>query len=322
MIYTVLMLIVGFVFLIFGGEFLVDGSSALAKRFRISQLVIGLTIVAFGTSAPELIVSILANLNDSSGIAIGNIVGSNISNIFLILGVSAIIYPLCVGSNTIQKEIPFNLLSCTVLLIICNDVLLNQDSQNFLQRTDGLVLLCFFCIFIFYTITLAKQNHDLDSLSEEFEIQNLPMWKSLVYILIGLIGLGVGGDWIVTSASAIAKAFGMSEVVIGLTIVAIGTSLPELAASAIAAKKQNSDMAIGNVIGSNLFNVLWVLGLSSSLQAIPIHQNANRDLGLLFVSNIILFGVFFIGKKHKLERWQGVLFVLIYIFYTVSLIVG
>lgn len=307
----------GFVFLIGGGNFLVDGASALANRYKISHLVIGLTIVAFGTSAPELFVNILASIQGNSGLAVGNILGSNISNVLLILGVSAIIYPLSVNRNTVWKEIPMNMLAGVVLFALANDQLINHENFSILQRSDGMILLCFFVVFLYYTFSIARQSHE-DILEEP--IKEISVLRSVIYMLLGLIGLALGGDWIVDGAVHIAKSFGLDDATIGLSIVAIGTSLPELATSAVAASKKNTDIAIGNVMGSNLFNLFWVLGLSSFIKPLEMHANANRDIGLVIVSNLLLLIFLFIGHKNKLKRWQGVLFVMMYVVYLMAII--
>ena len=235
-----------------GANCLTDGAASVAKRFRIPSIVIGLTIVAFGTSAPELTVSVSSALKGSADIAVGNVVGSNIFNTLMIVGCTALFAPIVITRNTLRKEIPLCILSSIVLLICANDVFLNKASSNILSISDGLILLCFFTIFLGYTFAIASPTNNTQP---EEEIKSLPMWKSVLFILGGLAGLIFGGQWFVEGASNIARHLGVSESVIGLTLVAGGTSLPELATSIVAALKKNPEIAIGNVIGSNLFNI-------------------------------------------------------------------
>ncbi len=314
---TYLLLLVGFVFLIKGAGFLVDGSSSLAKKMNISNLVIGLTIVAFGTSAPELFVNLFASLNGTTDIAIGNIVGSNIANILLILGISAIIYPLKVGKGTVWKEIPLSLLAAGLLLVMANDALIDGVNFNALTRIDGIILIAFFVVFLYYTFGIAGETED------ESEESSLPVYsgmRSVGLIILGLVGLVIGGQWIVSSAIAIALSMGLSDTLIGLTIVAIGTSLPELATSAVAAYKKNTDIAVGNVVGSNIFNIFWILGLSSIISPLPFASKLNFDLLAMVGASALLFVWMFLGKRHVLERWQGIFFVCTYIVYLAVII--
>ncbi|MBK7221407.1 MAG: calcium/sodium antiporter [Saprospiraceae bacterium] len=309
---TYLLLILGFVLLIKGADFLVDGSASLAKKYNISNIVIGLTIVAFGTSTPELIVSLIASMNGNTEIAIGNVVGSNIVNIFFILGVSATIYPLATKSNTIWKEIPMSLLAALLLWVMANDQVIDGDNSSMLSRIDGIVFLAFFIIFIYYTVGIAKSDTDD---SPEIEIQNITPGKSFLFIVLGLAGLIIGGKWIVDGAVALAKNMGLSESLIGLTIVAVGTSLPELAASAVAAYKKQTDIAIGNVVGSNIFNIFLILGISSLIKPLPFTSGSNIDVMVACLASIVLFVLLFVGKKHIIQKWQGLLMILIYVIY-------
>ncbi len=314
---TYILLVLGFVFLIKGAGFLVDGASSLAKRFNVSDLVIGLTIVAFGTSAPELFVNLSASLNGTTDIAIGNIVGSNIVNILLILGIASIIYPLKVGKGTAWKEIPLAFLAAFLVIIMANDVLVDGLDFNALSRGDGIVLMAFFIIFLFYIVGISKENINLPK-DEESKVYSI--WASIGMIIAGFVGLVLGGEWIVNGATSIAAAFGLSDALIGLTIVAIGTSLPELATSAVAAIKKNADIAVGNVVGSNIFNIFWVLGLSSLIKPLPFSPELNLDLMVMLASSVLLFIWLFLGKRHMLERWQGVVFVLLYVAYLVAIV--
>jgi len=312
---TYILFVLGFVFLIKGADLLVEGAASLAKRFNISNIVIGLTVVAFGTSAPEFVVNVFASLRGNADIAIGNILGSNISNILLILGISAIIYPLTTKRNTVWKEIPFSLLAALVLGFLVSDTWIDKTS-SVLSRNDGFILLFFFAIFLYYTFTIAKKSSDhIDS-----DIKKIGNRKSIFFIIIGLIGLVLGGKWIIDGAVKIAELFHMSQSLIGLTVVAVGTSLPELATSAVAAFKKHTDIAIGNIVGSNIFNIFWVLGFSSLIKPIPFSQNSNVDIMITIFASLILFLMMFIGKKHIIERWQGVIMVLFYVAYIVLLI--
>lgn len=314
---TYILFIIGFVLLIKGADFLVDGSVSIAKRFNISNLAIGLTLVAFGTSAPELAVNITSSLKGEADLAIGNIIGSNIANVFLILGVSAIIFPLTVRHNTVWKEIPLSFLAALLVGFMANDVFIEGASRNAMTRIDGLSLISFFVIFLYYTFNIAKQGGETNFES----VEKMPISKSAALIAVGLVGLVVGGRWIVDGAIAIAVYSGISQSIIGLTIVAIGTSLPELATSAVAAYKKHSDIAIGNVVGSNIFNIFWILGLSATLSPLPFSTGNNYDIFAMISASLLLFVFLFIGKRNILERWQGGLFLILYFIYLASLII-
>lgn len=316
---TYILFVIGFFVLIKGADLLVDGSSSIAKKLKISNIVIGLTIVAFGTSAPEFIVNIFASANGNTEIAIGNILGSNIANILLILGISAIIYPLVTKNNTVWKEIPLNLLAAILLGILVNDVRIEGGTFSGLSRIDGFVLLAFFIIFLYYTFGISKVTGEI---SDEPNIKQLSNLKSLLYIVGGLLGLVMGGKWIVDGAVKIAELFNVNQSLIGLTIVAIGTSLPELATSAIAAYKKQTDIAIGNVVGSNIFNIFWILGFSALIRPLPFNKTSDFDIIMTILASAILFITMFIGKKHTIEKWQGIIMILFYIAYIVFLIIN
>ena len=307
---TYSLFIVGFVILIKGAELLVDGASAMARRFKVSDLVIGLTVVAFGTSTPELFVNIMASIQGNTEIAIGNVVGSNIANIFLILGMSSIIYPLAVTKGTVWKEIPFSLLAAMVLFVVANDQLLDGSQVSALTRIDGLVFLSFFIIFIYYTTSIAAR---VEGMEEHVSAKQYSWLRSSLYIILGLAGLSFGGKWIVDGAIAIATRFGMSESLVGLTIVAVGTSLPELATSAVAAYKRNVEIAVGNVVGSNIFNIFFVLGISATIKPLPFQMKNNRDIGMVIFSSLLLFLFMFTGKKRSIDRWEGLIFLVCYL---------
>jgi cation:H+ antiporter len=311
---TYLLLIAGFFLLIKGASILIEGASSIAKKLNISNLVIGLTIVAFGTSTPELFVNISASLKGNTEIAIGNILGSNIANILLILGVSSIIYPISIRKTTLAKEIPFSLLAAIVLAILVNDKLIDNRDFSELSAADGIILIAFFSIFIYYVIDIARQNPE-----NAEEVKSLKTWKAIIYIITGVAGLAIGGNWIVEGAIKVAGNFGLSESFIGLTVVAIGTSLPELATSAVAAYKKNPDIAVGNVVGSNIFNIFWVLAVSAIIKPLPFQPKSNVDVLMTIITSLLLFALLFASRKRTLGRWQGWLFLAIYIGYIIFL---
>ncbi len=313
---NIVLLIGGLLLILVGANALTDGAASIAKRFHISSLVIGLTIVAFGTSAPELTVSVVSALKGSADMAIGNVVGSNIFNTLMIVGCTAAIVPISVTKGTLSKEIPLCILASVVLFICANDVLINKAAANTISSSDGMLLLCFFLIFLGYTFAIAHNG----SSEGESEIKDMPVWKSVLFIAGGLAGLVYGGQFFVSGASEIARSLGISESIIGLTLVAGGTSLPELATSVVAALKKNPEMAIGNVIGSNLFNIFFVLGCSATISPLNIQGITNLDLGVLIGSCVLLyiFGWFF--KKRTITRIEGIVMIACYIGYTAYLI--
>lgn len=313
----VIFLIGGLVLILLGANGLTDGAAAVAKRFNISDLVIGLTIVAFGTSAPELVISTMAALGGSADMAIGNVVGSNAFNVLMIIGVTAMVLPIKVGEGILSKEIPLVILASFVLAVCANDILLDGGSSNVISRIDGLVLLGFFLIFMRYTFAIARNGGDE---AEGEKIKEMPIWKSALFILGGLAGLVYGGQLFVDGASGIASSLGVSESIIGLTIVAGGTSLPELATSVTAALKKNSGIAIGNVIGSNLFNVFFVLGCSATISPLPMGGINNVDMAVLIGSAILFWLVGWFFKKRTITRVEGALLVICYVAYTAYLI--
>lgn len=315
---TYLLFILGFLLLIKGADLLVDGSASIAKKLKISSIVIGLTIVAFGTSAPEFVVNIFASTQGNSEIAIGNILGSNIANILLILGISAVIYPITAKNNTVLKEIPLSLLAIVILGLMANDTMIDGGTFSGITRIDGFVLLAFFIIFLYYTFGIAKS---IDEIGDQDKIKIFSYGKAIVFIILGLVGLVIGGKWIVDGAIKIAEFFNVTQSLISLTIVAVGTSLPELATSAIAAYKKQSDIAIGNVVGSNIFNIFWILGISGIIRPLPFNTSSNIDIAMTIFASIVLFVLMFIGKKMVIERWQGAFMITTYIGYVVFLVV-
>ena len=312
-----LLLVGGLALILLGANGLTDGAAAVAKRFNISDLVIGLTIVAFGTSAPELVISCMAALGGSADMAIGNVVGSNIFNVLAIIGVTAMVMPIKVGEGTLSKEIPLVVLASMVLAFCANDVLLDGGSANVISRIDGLVLLGFFMIFLRYTFAIARNGGEE---TEGEKIKEMPIWKSVLFILGGLVGLIYGGQLFVDGASGIASSLGVSESIIGLTIVAGGTSLPELATSVTAALKKNPGIAVGNVIGSNLFNIFFVLGCSSTIAPLSMGGINNVDMLVLVGSAVLFWIVGWFFKNRTVTRIEGCLLTVCYVAYTAYLI--
>jgi len=310
--------VLGFAVVILGANFFINGASSLAKRLAVSELVIGLTVVAFGTSLPELSVNITASIKGNAGIALGNILGSNIANIFLILGVSGIISPLAVTKGTVWKEIPLSLLAAILFGILANDRLIDGGNISALTRIDGLVLISFFIIFLFYSAGIAG---DVAGISEQIPTKRYSMIRILVTMIVGLFGLIIGSRWVVSGAAGLAEKLGVSQSLIGLTIVAVGTSLPELATSAMAAYKKNPDIAVGNVVGSNIFNIFFILGVSSIIRPIPFEAGSNINVGVAIIASLLLFLCMFTGKKRMLDRWEGCVFLVLYAGYLCFLIV-
>ena len=304
-----ILLVIGFILLIKGADLLVDGASSVGKKLNISDLVIGLTIVAFGTSSPELFVNIFASIKGNTDIAIGNVLGSNIANIFLILGISAVIFPLAVGKGTVWKEIPLSLLAALLLGVMANDRFIDKSDTSALTRIDGLVFIAFFIIFMYYSFGIAKR---IDGIDSQLPQKQYGLLKSFILIVAGLVSLGLGGNWIVNGAVQIASELGVSQSLIGLTIVAVGTSLPELATSAVAAYRKNPEIAVGNIIGSNIFNIFFVLGLSSIIKPLPFNPSSNIDIGVVIVASLFLFLWMFTGKKHSIDRWEGMILLILY----------
>lgn len=301
-----LILILGFVLLIKGADWFVEGASSIAAKFGIPQLVIGLTIVAMGTSAPEAAVSISAAVKGNADITIGNIVGSNIINVLVILGLASVIVPIAVSKSTIRYEMPFMILISGLLL------LLGLDGS--ISRIDGLILIAAFLLYLGYLFLQAKKGKN-----EEDDIKEVVMWKAVIFLLAGLGMIILGSNFTVDAASKIAKEFGMSERFIGLTIVALGTSLPELFTSVMAARKGNADIAIGNIVGSNVFNILFVVGLSSMVIDVPYQEKFIFDMGIAIAAAVLLLLCCILGKS-KLKRWGGALMLLSYAGYFVYII--
>lgn len=314
MIVSGFLIVAGFVALIFGANWLVDGASALAKKYHISDLAIGLTIVAFGTSAPELVVNAIASYQGYSDIVLGNIIGSNNFNLFIILGIAGLIFPISVQSSTVWREIPISLFAALMLLILGNEIFISKLTE--ISRFDGLVLFTLFALFLFYVYKQMKREEITTIIFKQKS-------NSKIWILIGggFAGLVTGGQLVVSNSIDLATTLGVSEKIIGLTIVAAGTSLPELVTSVVAAMKKNSDIAIGNVIGSNVFNILLILSISAFIRPIQFNPNFNQDIIILFGGTVFLFAAMFTGKRKKIDRWEAALLLGFYLTYTIVLVI-
>ena len=318
MILNIFLLVVGFVILIKGADVFVDGASSLARNFKLPTILIGLTIVAFGTSAPELAVSIQSILKGSGDIVLGNVIGSNILNILLIVGVSAMFHSLTVKNNTVKKELPITLLLSTLFIVLLNDSVFGLGENN-LSRQDGIILLLFFTVFLYYLLTIMKNNKETDKNEEEEIKYSIP--KSIIFIVLGMVGIIFGSDFVVDGASNIASALGISEKMIALTIVALGTSLPELVTSVTATRKGEYDIAIGNVVGSNIFNICTVIGLPVTFVGGINHINFNLvDLAVLFTAVFMLF--IFSLKDRKIEKKEGFVLLSLFLVYYTYVVIG
>ena len=336
MLLDFIILIVGAAMVLLGADALTGGASDLARRWGISELIIGLTVVALGTSMPEFVVSVISSFENKPDLAIGNVIGSNLFNTLVILGITALICPVSVSKQVVGKDIPWSILSSVLLLIMASGTILDGEANNELTRSDGLVLLLIFITFIYYTILVARKDeasagpqikaepagdaniNEAGNEAQTTENQYNPLWKSILFILLGLVGLIWGGDLFVDSASDIAFSLGMSEGLIGLTIVAIGTSLPELATSVVAACKNKAGMAIGNAIGSNIFNVLLILGASATVT--PLHLGNITVVDLLMLVGVSFLVWLFARTSYTLSRWEGGTMIGIYICYMIYLI--
>lgn len=315
-------LILGVVLVLWGADKLTDGATGLARRFQVNDLVIGLTVVAFGTSLPEFVTSLFAAIKGSSAISLGNVIGSNIFNTLVIVGMTALTRPIWVSKSTLAKDIPFALLSSLVFGVLCLDLWFNATDENYISRGDGLILLFFFVIFMYYTFSIARNKNEGEQVTEASLVQeaSMPYWKIGLYIVLGLVGLVLGGNLFVSGASGIAADLGVSEAVIGLTLVAGGTSLPELATSIVAARKGNSAIAIGNVIGSNIFNVFFVLGICSFVSPMNATSVSLTDIFILIFSMLLMWG--FASTSRKISRWEGLVMVVLYCSYVTYLILN
>lgn len=315
--YDALVLLAGLTVLIKSAEFLVVGASSIAARLGISSLVIGLTIVSFGTSLPEMLVTMVSGLRHNADLAIANVIGSNIANVLLVLGVAAIVRPLTVHDSTVVSEIPFSLTAALLVGFLANAALFSAIPELSISRLDGGILLFFFVLFMLYVYKISREKaHAVKEGSVD-----LGAGRALSYIALGVIGLYFGGGWVVDGAVGIAQWIGVDDALIGLTIVAVGTSSPELVASAVAAYRNQSDIAVGNVVGSNIFNLLWVLGLTSSVVELPFEVISNTDLVMVIASSALIIVALAISRNNTILRTHGIVFVSLYAAY-VAYVVG
>ncbi|MBQ6790049.1 MAG: calcium/sodium antiporter [Paludibacteraceae bacterium] len=305
---AIIFIIFGFVALVKGADWLVDGASAIAKQFGISDLIIGLTVVAFGTSMPEFVVNMVSVAQGSTDLAITNILGSNIINTFVILGLTALVYPIVSQKRARDFDIPLSIIAGLVVLVFVAIQLPFGETEQGIGRIGGIVLLLMFCFFLYNTFIHSKEHPEV----VETEVKQMPTRRAVALILVGFIGLIVGGELIVKSAVDIATRMGVSEAVIGLTVVALGTSLPELATSVIAAAKHNSDIALGNVFGSNIFNVFFVLGMSATIRPLPAYEGIALDALMAAIGSIVVWMAVKTNRERKIQRWAGALLLLIY----------
>ena len=312
---AIIFIIVGFVALVKGADWLVDGASSIAKRFGISDLVIGLTVVAFGTSMPEFVVNMVSVAEGSTELAITNILGSNIINTFVILGLTALVYPIVSQKRSRDFDIPMSIIAGVLVLIAVAVQLPFGECERGIGRTGGIVLLLLFCYFLYNTFRHAKDHPTEEVIGERLEVRVIPVRRAVALMLGGFVGLVVGGELIVKSAVDIAVRMGVSEAIIGLTIVALGTSLPELATSVIAATKHNSDIALGNVLGSNIFNVFFVLATSATIRPLPDYNGIEIDACMVTLGSIIVWMAVKTNKERKIQRWAGALLLLVYAAY-------
>lgn len=316
---TYVLLIVGFAALIKGADYFVDGASGIAKFFKIPPILIGLTIVAFGTSAPEAAVSISAAIKGNNGIALGNVIGSNIFNISVILGITALIFPLDVNKQTMRKEIPLTLLAGVSLLVLSADAFFKEGQALWLDRADGAVLMLFFIVFVYYIVEAGLNSKDSkENYLPVNEDETPKIGLNLLYTLGGLAAILIGGNLVVNSSIEIATSFGISQTIIGLTIVAVGTSLPELITSVTAARKKNTDIAIGNIVGSNIFNIFFILGASAMINPVSVEPKLMVELFINIALTIVLLA--FSRSHNKIVKWEGAAFILLYLVYMAYLL--
>ncbi|MDD4372759.1 MAG: calcium/sodium antiporter [Bacteroidales bacterium] len=314
MFLSIILLLLGLLLLIKGADWLVNGASAIARHFKVSDLAIGLTIVAFGTSAPEMVVNCFAALEQRFDLVFGNIIGSNNFNLFLILGITGLMYPLKVQSSTVWKEIPLSLFAAIIILVLANNWI--PFGSNGITRFDAVFLLIVFAGFLYYVFSQLKRDETTQSTDDKL----LKLNMSVLFVVLGLSGLIIGGKLVVQSASDLAQQLGVSEKIIGLTIVAAGTSLPELVTSVVAAFKKNNDIAVGNIIGSNIFNLLFILPVSALIRPLEYNTSFNIDFYLLMVGTVLLFVAMFTGKHKRLDRWEAGILILLFLIYTITLL--
>lgn len=307
-----LILLAGLLILIKSADLLVDGAVSMANRIGISPLVVGLTVVSFGTSLPELLVTLVAGLQNNADLAIANVVGSNIANVLLVLGIAAIIRPLPVKDSTVVSEIPFSLTAALLLGFLANAAIFAATPILSISRIDGAILLFFFLLFMIYVFKMSVEGNEVILETSEQDLSNA---RTTIYLLLGIVGLYVGGDLVVRGAVSLAADMGVADALIGLTVVAIGTSMPELVASGVAAYRGQTDIAVGNVVGSNIFNILWVLGFTASFVELPFEAVSNMDLVMVVASSALILVSLVVSRTNSILRWHGVVYVALYCSY-------
>jgi len=319
-IINILFLLAGLYVLIKGADFLIEGSTSIAKKYKISPMIIGLTIVAFGTSMPELMINVMGALKGSSGVAMGNVIGSNIANILLVLGSIALIKKITVKKSVLQKEIPFAIFSVLLLILVINSRFLAGEG-TYLSKANGYILLSFFMLFMLYLFQTARKPEIKPVEAEIEEVKKVDMSKSAGYIVLGIIGLYLGSEWAVGNAVILSQLIGMSEFAISASVIAVGTSLPELVTSLSAAKNNKLDLAVGNIVGSNIFNILWILGVTSAIRPIAITRFVNLDLVILLAISIFFLLTIALREDKTITKKMGIVYLSIYALYLISLFI-
>lgn len=324
MFHDILFLIIGLALVLAGANYLTDGATSIAKKFKISDLVIGMTVVAFGSSTPDLVVSLTSTLQGKGALAVANIVGANIFDILLVVGLCAVVRPVVIGKATLQKEFPMVILSSAVLFLVACDMLIDGLASNFIDRSDGLILLCFFVINCFVTYMVSKSPDTIASSAGNTEVSQKPMkmWLAALMVAGGLAGLVIGGNWFVNSASGIAEKAGMSESLVGLTIVAVGSSLPDLSTSLIAAIKGHSGIAVGNVVGSCVLNVFFIIGLCATIKPLELGTVNDIDFGVLVAGSLLIWLFGWVWGRRTINRPEGAMLLLCYAGYILYLILS
>jgi cation:H+ antiporter len=311
---SVFALLAGLAVLIKAADFLVSGASAVASRLGVPSLVIGLTVVSFGTSLPEMLVTMISGLRGNADLAIANVIGSNIANVLLVLGIAAIVRPLPVRNSTVVSEIPFSLTAALLVGFLANSALFSGLPELSINRLDGVLLLFFFCMFMLYVLKVSLENGNTEVTARP---TNMSMPRAMAYLLLGIVGLYFGGDWVVDGAVGVAQLLNVDDALIGLTIVAIGTSSPELVASAVAAYRNEADIAVGNIVGSNIFNLLWVLGLTATVVELPFEAVSNTDLVMVIASSALIILALVSSRNNTIMRLHGSVFVVLYLGYLI-----
>jgi len=309
------LILLGLALLLVGADLLVKGASSIAARYGVSSLTIGLTVVSFGTSLPEMVVSVIAGARGSADLAVANVLGSNLFNILVVLGVSALIYPLRVQNSTVVSEIPFSLSAAILLGFLANSSLFSTKHELSISRLDGAVLLVFFLLFMLYAYSISRTR----VVSSDAPLER-PLPRSIAFVLVGTVALFFGGEWAVDGAVALARRLGVDDALIGLTIVAVGTSLPEMMASAMAAYRKETDIAVGNVVGSNIFNILWILGLTASIHPLPFNVISNVDIVMVILATLMILLAILSNRAATITRLWGAVFVAVYIAYMVHVV--